>query len=83
MAGLAAEGLEYDKVVGQSAYLFSLQVLYNFFFRSSPVLFSHFRCDYLRAMHLKNFFYLFLEVHKQDKSLHSAKTSNKTLLDGQ
>jgi hypothetical protein len=31
MAGLAAEGLEYDKVVGQSADLFSLQVLYNFF----------------------------------------------------
>lgn len=26
MAGLAAEGLEYDKVVGQSADLFSLQV---------------------------------------------------------
>jgi hypothetical protein len=29
MAGLAAEGLEYDKVVGQSADLFSLQVLYK------------------------------------------------------
>jgi hypothetical protein len=29
MAGLAAEGLEYDKVVGQSADLFSLQVLYE------------------------------------------------------
>lgn len=28
MAGLAAEGLQYDKVVGQSADLFSLQV-YN------------------------------------------------------
>ena len=27
MAGLAAEGLEYDKVVGQSADLFTLQVL--------------------------------------------------------
>jgi hypothetical protein len=29
LAGLAAEGLEYDKVVGQSADLFSLQVLYE------------------------------------------------------
>lgn len=29
MAGLAAEGLKYDKVVGQSADLFSLQVLVN------------------------------------------------------
>ncbi|KAK1256581.1 hypothetical protein QJS04_geneDACA024542 [Acorus gramineus] len=28
MAGLAAEGLKYDKVVGQSADLFSLQVLF-------------------------------------------------------
>jgi hypothetical protein len=27
MAGLAAEGLQYDKVVGQSADLFTLQVL--------------------------------------------------------
>lgn len=26
MAGLAAEGLQYDKVVGQSADLFTLQV---------------------------------------------------------
>jgi len=26
MAGLAAEGLTYDKVIGQSADLFSLQV---------------------------------------------------------
>lgn len=26
MAGLAAEGLKYDKVIGQSADLFSLQV---------------------------------------------------------
>jgi len=26
MAGLAAEGLEYDKVIGQSADLFTLQV---------------------------------------------------------
>uniref|UniRef100_A0A0D9WA55 Uncharacterized protein n=1 Tax=Leersia perrieri TaxID=77586 RepID=A0A0D9WA55_9ORYZ len=29
MAGLAAEGLEYDKVVGQSADLFTLQVLFS------------------------------------------------------
>jgi hypothetical protein len=29
MAGLAAEGLEYDEVVGQSADLFSLQVPYE------------------------------------------------------
>lgn len=28
MAGLAAEGLQYDKVVGQSADLFTLQVCY-------------------------------------------------------
>ncbi|KAI3775857.1 hypothetical protein L1987_45613 [Smallanthus sonchifolius] len=28
MAGLAAEGLKYDKVVGQSADLFTLQVLF-------------------------------------------------------
>jgi len=32
MAGLAAEGLTYDKVVGQSADLFSLQVKYLYFF---------------------------------------------------
>lgn len=31
MAGLAAEGLTYDKVIGQSADLFSLQV-YNYHF---------------------------------------------------
>lgn len=31
MAGLAAEGLKYDKVIGQSADLFSLQV-YNYHF---------------------------------------------------
>lgn len=30
MAGLAAEGLEYDKVVGQSADLFTLQVIHEF-----------------------------------------------------
>jgi len=35
MAGLAAEGLRYDKVVGQSADLFSLQRLIN---RSKPQL---------------------------------------------
>ncbi|CAM8925997.1 unnamed protein product [Rhodiola kirilowii] len=35
MAGLAAEGLEYDKVVGQSADLFSLQRFIN---RSKPSL---------------------------------------------
>ncbi|GAV71426.1 hypothetical protein CFOL_v3_14920 [Cephalotus follicularis] len=35
MAGLAAEGLEYDKVVGQSADLFTLQRLIN---RSKPQL---------------------------------------------
>jgi hypothetical protein len=29
MAGLAAEGLQYDKVVGQSADLFTLQVCYR------------------------------------------------------
>lgn len=38
MAGLAAEGLEYDKVVGQSADLFTLQVLYEFIM-SSIILF--------------------------------------------
>lgn len=36
MAGLAAEGLKYDKVVGQSADLFTLQVItessFEFFF---------------------------------------------------
>lgn len=32
MAGLAAEGLQYDKVVGQSADLFTLQVCSNFHF---------------------------------------------------
>jgi hypothetical protein len=31
MAGLAAEGLKYDKVTGQSADLFSLQVIINHF----------------------------------------------------
>ncbi|KAF5957814.1 hypothetical protein HYC85_005039 [Camellia sinensis] len=35
MAGLAAEGLQYDKVVGQSADLFTLQRLIN---RSKPQL---------------------------------------------
>lgn len=32
MAGLAAEGLQYDKVVGQSADLFTLQVCSHFHF---------------------------------------------------
>ena len=32
MAGLASEGLKYDKVVGQSADLFTLQVLDCYFF---------------------------------------------------
>ena len=31
MAGLAAEGLSYDKVIGQSADLFSLQVCLIYF----------------------------------------------------
>nr|GMC60178.1 uncharacterized protein LOC109147293 isoform X2 [Ipomoea batatas] len=35
MAGLAAEGLKYDKVVGQSADLFTLQRFIN---RSKPTL---------------------------------------------
>jgi hypothetical protein len=37
MAGLAAEGLEYDKVVGQSADLFTLQVPYEFIISSSVI----------------------------------------------
>jgi hypothetical protein len=60
MAGLAAEGLEYDKVVGQSADLFTLQVLYELIL-SSPVVCSilpHFLGDIFRKLHLKNFLFL-------------------------
>ncbi len=32
MAGLAAEGLKYDKVIGQSADLFTLQVMTKYTF---------------------------------------------------
>jgi hypothetical protein len=64
MAGLAAEGLEYDKVVGQSADLFSLQVLYEIWSDPSLIHFYVFLVITLRAMHF--LFFLLLEVDKQD-----------------
>jgi len=54
MAGLAAEGLKYDKVVGQSADLFTLQVPSNtsksfgYFFRD--FLFMNFHPFLLRDL---------------------------------
>ena len=36
MAGIAAEGLKYDKVTGQSADLFSLQVINLVVFEFEP-----------------------------------------------
>jgi hypothetical protein len=62
MAGLAAEGLEYEKVVGQSADLFTLQVLYELILSSSsPVvcsILSYFLGDILKKLHLKKFLFL-------------------------
>jgi len=62
MAGLAAEGLEYDKVVGQSADLFTLQVLYELILSSSsPVvcsILSYFLGDIFKKLHLKKSLFL-------------------------
>lgn len=80
MAGLAAEGLQYDKVVGQSADLFSLQV-YN----PSPMI--EFLSDitwHTPTNHWCFYFYLFSVA--RDLSIGAnhrlAKISNKILLDG-
>ncbi|CAN1190302.1 hypothetical protein LINPERPRIM_LOCUS40212 [Linum perenne] len=72
MAGLAAEGLQYDKVVGQSADLFTLQ---RFFNRSKPTLSKD------QQQNLTRWAVLFAaSLLKNNKSLHEALTkamSNK------
>jgi hypothetical protein len=68
MAGLAAEGLEYDKVVGQSADLFNLQVLYKVYQILPSSIFT-FSLLLLEGNASEFFLFIcFLEVHKQDKS---------------
>jgi hypothetical protein len=71
MAGLAAEGLEYEKVVGQSADLFTLQVLYELILSSSsPVvcsILSYFLGDIFKKTASEEVpVSLLLEVHKQN-----------------
>jgi hypothetical protein len=79
MAGLAAEGLEYDKVVGQSADLFSLQVLYKIYqiLPSSIFTFSFWLLEGNASEELF-LFYLFLEVHKQDKASTQQRPATKS-----
>ena len=66
MAGLAAEGLEYDKVVGQSADLFTLQVLTNLSYPLHLYIVT-FSWRYLQKTASEEVpVSLLLEVHKQN-----------------
>lgn len=63
MAGLAAEGLQYDKVVGQSADLFTLQVCY---IKISPK--SNLSIELRRRLIFYSFPCIFAETYKQEQA---------------
>lgn len=72
MAGLAAEGLQYDKVVGQSADLFTLQVCYIKIYPKSNISME------LRICLIFNSFpSVFSETHKQEQAADSQRTAAK------
>lgn len=70
MAGLAAEGLKYDKVIGQSADLFTLQVQNNTFAKVGTVFEYHLTCFGL--------YFLLRFINRSNPKLSNDKQQNLT-----
>jgi hypothetical protein len=81
MAGLAAEGLTYDKVVGESADLFTLQV-WDLYFQNMWIL--NYSQVLLNQIIILKSIYFATEVYKQNKATtqqRSTVSSSNTELD--
>jgi len=76
MAGLAAEGLTYDKVVGQSADLFTLQV-WDLYFQNMWILLNYSPVLLNRIIILKSIYFA-TEVYKQNQTTTQQRSATKS-----
>lgn len=74
MAGLAAEGLTYDKVIGQSADLFTLQV-WDLYFQNMSIL--NYSVLFGQIIIIQNVYFP-TEVYKQNQATNQQRSATKS-----